>query len=374
MKWHNFKKCIGAVLVGVLVIYIPMQAAGYIQTKKVKYESNYIYYNGSPKYISEEPILIDGVTYLPVRAFGNLIGFDVDRKGNNAVLEVNTRPGYTSDLSLQQQLQSKDYQIKALKNEIENLKLNMGTGNLVDTNKDNYTQTTGTDIIGTELTATKKELERVYGSHFEGIDLDFDVRVSSKKLKVVISYDSARENDNFEDLYERDINNFVKEVCYDVRERHDDITIEGSIVYERTNSSDVTKYKFGYSKSNSISYNSYYGFDIEEIEDVLQKNKSIRIEGYNSAIDIYDTDVRVHDSIEDVFIKLYVDMGTEAITKWNGNLNKDYKLQDSLYDICEDIEDYTLYNVTIDIYQKGVSGKIATYYHESDELYKGSIK
>ena len=69
MQLKNKKKWIVAATVVTLLACIPMQAAGYNKTKTVNYHPVNFYYNGGQKSLSNTPISIDGITYLPARSF-----------------------------------------------------------------------------------------------------------------------------------------------------------------------------------------------------------------------------------------------------------------------------------------------------------------
>ena len=218
------KWAIGLVLTA-LVCQIPAQAA----TKNVQYYSPKFYYNGIQKYLDNGIVVIDGVSYIPIRSFSNAVGVTIDWNHTNNILTVN---GTTShNLSTQMQLQAKDYEIASLKKELEMYKgyhsTNTSTGTTTTTN---YTQTEGTDILGTELTATARALETSYSDYFEDIEFDISLRLSSNKLKVTLTYEDSDANRAFNRLSERKLKTFVEMICEDIRDRHDDIVIDNDVL------------------------------------------------------------------------------------------------------------------------------------------------
>ena len=98
-----------------IAVSLPMQAAGKFQTKKVQYVNPVFYYNGVQKSLSAQPVMIDGTTYLPLRALCDATGFGVQYTGSS--LSV-TSGGLNSTYSMQAELQAKNYEIASLKKEL----------------------------------------------------------------------------------------------------------------------------------------------------------------------------------------------------------------------------------------------------------------
>ena len=242
MKLINFKKFAITVLIGVMAVYIPMEAASYVRNKKVTYEAAGVYYNGERKNLEQMQIVVDDTTYLPARAFGEMLGLSVNKNSGNKNLYITSSSD--SAFSLQEQVKAKDYEIAALKHQINMLKLENPNGTIPGGEYDN--ETNGNDILGTELTATQRYLENMYGDYFEDIDFEYRLYLSGDRLKVDIYYDKEDEDDEFCDLYSSDKERFVKKICQAVRDRHDDIIIDGNIIYDGYR--ELDRYKFTYSK------------------------------------------------------------------------------------------------------------------------------
>lgn len=372
----KLRKSILGIMICTLIGQLPVQAATY--TKKVKYYKPTFYYNGVQKDLNSSVVVIDGVTYVPIRNLSNTLGLDLSWDGSNTLFVNGSNGG---DLSSQMALQAKEYEIASLKKEIERLE---GNGTTKSTNKndktstkESYSQTQGTDILGTELTATARALEDAYEEYFDDIKFDFTVRLSSKKLRVNITYDTSSENKEFNKLSSRELKEFVEEVCEEVRERHDDIAIEGTIKNEDNNS---TKYYFDYSKRDKLSCGKNSDYDRDDdwdddvtavgIETLLSGLTTITIDDYSGTITITDKKADVNESRERISLKVYVDLNDEMKVALNSNqgTNNDSHLKYYMNDFARRIYRDTDYD-DIMIYLYSGSNEVASYDYEADKLY-----
>ena len=363
MKLNNIKKCVLVAVVGVVGVYIPMEAASYVRNKQVTYETGNIYYNGTIKNLGQMPIMVDGITYLPARAFTEMLGLQITKNNANKNLYIDSSNRNDSAFSIQAELDAKEYEIAALKHEINTLRLE-NPSNLGPLGE--YDQTNGTDILGTELTETRRYLDDVYDDYFDDINFEYKLYVSGGKLKVEIYYDRESEDDEFHDLYTSEKKKFVEKICEVIRDKHDNITIEGTIIYKGYR--DLDRYKFNYSREDEIFYKHYNEISKQDILNELKNISSLEIDGYDSKIHIKDKDVDIDHNLEELELDIEVDMSDYQVEKWNNDVgtNTDYKLKDSLKDICEEIYGASYYDVEIDIYQKGTNDIIATYKGEKD--------
>ncbi len=362
MKLNNIKKCVLVVAVGVMGIYVPMEAASYVRNKQVTYDTGNIYYNGTLRNLGQMPVVIDGITYLPARSFAEMLGLQIYKNSSNKNLYIDTKNGTESVFSMQAQLDAKDYEIAALKHEITALKLE--NTNLVPL--EGYDQTDGNDILGTELTETRKYLDDMYNDYFDDIDFEYKLYVSGGKLKVNIYYDRESEDDEFRDLYTSEKKKFAEKICKVVRDRHDNITIEGTIIYEGYR--DIDRYKFTYSKDDKIFYNHYVDLTEKDVLDEIKSISSIQIDSCDSKITINDKDVTINDRQEIITVEIEIDMSDYQIDKWNNDVgtNKDSRLKSSLKDIYNKINDDHYYDIEIEVYQKGDNDIIAKYDYNGD--------
>lgn len=365
-----------AIILCVAMCYIPMQAAGYYQTKNVQYGGVNLYYNGVNQNAATQAVIIDGVTYLPIRAFGNMLGLSLDWNQNTRTVSVQ---GTTDTLlSAQAELRAKDYQIAALTKELEALKNQGVISSTTSSNSssDDYETTSGTDILGSELTATREALENDLSDYFRDIEFDFNLALSSSKLRVTIEIDDSSDYHEFNQLSRSEVKDFMEEVCEDIRERHDDIQIVGTIKYTNSNK---TLYSFNYSKSDYLSYSSssydssydtYY--DEDDLLDIVEETTKLKIEGYRGWVYVEDAKISVNDNRERIIFTLYLDVDDKDIKEaWNDHtgIDNDTTLRSYLKDIAEGLHDETDYeDIQGILIDDDTNNQIGTYDYEDNEI------
>ena len=369
------RKNILAIALCIGICYIPMQAAGYYKTKNVQYGGANFYYNGMYQSAGSQMIIIDGATYMPVKALCNALGLTVNWNQSTQTVSVSGNT-VQSNVSMQSELQAKDYEIASLKKELQKYKKDNIVISSGSNSSNYYSATSGTDILGTEITATRKVLENTYSDYFDDIDLDFSLRLSSSKLRLTISYDTSSENRAFNKLSTKEVKTFIEEICETIRDYHEDIVIQGTIEYD---GSHKAQYDFSYSKRNSISYSTSSSYDDltkSEVIDIVDETSSVKIDGYNSSISIKKVDATVSDSKEYITFKIYLNLTDEAKGIWNQQTgtNNDTVLRSYLKDIAKDISKETNYDIWGEVYTYSNDSLIATYDYGENEIYLYSIK
>lgn len=346
-------------------------------TKKVQYYySPTFYYNGELRNLESSVIMIDGTTYVPARSFSNAVGLNLDwNTGDNTLTVDGASP---SRLSIDAELQAKDYEIASLKKELMNLQQQGNTAiRTIGSRNNHYEQTEGTDILGTELTDTAEDLETEYADYFEDIDLDFSVKLASSKLKVTITYDKTSDNKVFNKLSSREIKLFAQEVCEMVRNHHDKIAIEGVIKYTDTN---TTKYYFEYSKKDKLTYGMdkedilYEEVTASEILSLLKDVTTLTIDDYTGSIAISKMETDVNESRERIKLNVYLELTEDMKNALNANTgyDNDSNLKSCLRDFSRRINRETDYE-DIQVYVYNGSNLIGYYDYEENELKLYSI-
>lgn len=231
-------------------LHLPVWGASKYITKQVQYLNPTFKYNGGYKMLQVKPVKIDDRIYIPIRALGEATGLAVDWRNNE--LEVMNRESVSS-YSMKAEIQDKTAQIRALTQEVEDLKNELGIikGTQVDSHNTSH-QTVGDNISKTELSATRRDLEDFYSDYFTDIDFDFNVSLSSNRVIVSIDYDTSIENKRFQELSTSRIKSFISDVCEEIRMHHGAITIRGTISYK-----DSSQYGFSYSTADRLDYWGY---------------------------------------------------------------------------------------------------------------------
>ncbi|MBE6024527.1 MAG: hypothetical protein E7231_15340 [Cellulosilyticum sp.] len=355
--------------------YIPMQAAGYYVTKNVQYGGVNLYYNGSYQNATAKAVVIDETTYLPVRAFGNMLGINIDWNKNTQTVNVNGIAN--TALSAQAELQAKDYEIAALRKELAELKQE-GVISSTNSSSSSYETTSGNDISSSEVSDTRRALDNTYSDYFSDIDLDFSLSHSSNRLRVNISIDDSSDYREFNKLSRSEVRNFIEDVCEFIRDRHDDIVIVGNIEYDNTNR---YLYSFTYSKSDSLSYSgdSYYNddewSDDYSLQRIIDRTSYVKIDGYSSSIDVKEARLDISDSREYIQVRLYLNITDDMKSAWNRHTGEDNDtvLRSYLRDMAEDLYDETDYDIEIVLYNNSTRNSIGYYQYDDNEIYLYSI-
>lgn len=380
-----------------------MPAYGYTRTQSILYDEAKLNFNNEDKTTVAEPIIIDGITYLPLRAMSNLLGLNIGWNQESKTVSLNA--ALNNDSNLQAELQAKNYEITMLRQELETLrnKTNTSTTNTnttnntitttttnntttsTTTNSNSYNKTYGTDILGTEITATRRMLDDDYSDYFSNLDFDFYVSLSGSRLKILVSVVGTADNREFRRLSNSQIKNFIEDVCEAVRDRHDDIVISGEIENDDTGK---TLYTFSYSKSDRLTYSSdssssysyssdssYYDDDVRrDLERIVNNAGRVYIDDYDSSIGIdkfYVTEM----SSSTIYASMYLDISSSDRAKNAWNINAGYEnnsdLKRYLINFSEDLREN--YNIIYTIYDYRTGTNVGTYNYDSNRINLNTI-
>ena len=266
-----------ALLTVVLVLSFAVGAMGAKTTKQLTaiFRNIELVVNGQLLQTKEEPFIINGRTYVPLRVISEALEAWVDWDEANSSITIKTSSTSDEAEALKIQLIQKDLQIEQLQAEIERLKSGSGSsksdGDLKDLEK--------------ELNDDFRRLEDV---RIDNISLSGD----KDDVDVEIEVDLYRYDDEWEDLKDKEIKSWVEDICKDIQKYFSkDTYVSGEIVDIDSDKTLVTFNKKGTS-SLSISYkDSKYrkGGDktIYEVEDDL-KGEKYTVDGIRFEIDYID--------------------------------------------------------------------------------------
>lgn len=380
----NGKKWL-ALSMSAALLATPIYGAGYSKNQIVQYGGTNLVYNDEDKTDAVQPIVIEGTTYLPIRAMSNLLGLNI---GWSQASKTVTIDGVLStSSSLQAELQAKNYEITMLRRELETLRGQTVTPPSNNTSSSNnsssssYDTTYGTDILGTEITATRRALEDEFSDYFDDIEFDFSLSLSGSRLKLLISIDGTSENREFRRLSSSKVKAFVEDVCEEIRDRHEDIAISGEIENDDTGK---TLYTFSYSKGDNLSFSSSsssdsssssssYSRDEEgikaELERIVTRAGKVYINDYDSSIGIDRFYVReMSDST--IYASLYLDLSSSESAKdaWNRNTgyNNNDELRRQLSNFSDDLKEN--YNIKYTIYDYRSGTTLGTYDYDDNRI------
>lgn len=362
----KYKRICLAFGLGTALCATAVSAANYTRTITATYRNIGVTYNGTQKTLSAEPFLVDGSTYVPLRAVSEIMGANVNWNGATNTVTITNEGGSADNSALQQQLATANYQVTTLQRELETVKKELETYKNQTNNNNN--STSGTDITTSELTATEKFLSDTYADYFSNIYFDFDLTKKGSRLQLEISYSDRTDDKNFLDLREAKITDMLESICADVSSRHKDIDIQGTITYTKN---DIDRATFTYTAKTGR-LRATIGIDEDAITEIVEDNlKKMFIQGYQSC-SVKDIDVDANNSNTTVNVRIYLDASGESFTNaWKVEENRKQiksDFQRDLKALCNKIDDETDYAITVDVYTYNSSTCLATYDYKADSI------
>lgn len=361
----KYKRICLAFGLGTALCATAVSAANYTKTITATYRNIGVTYNGASKTLSAEPFLVDGSTYVPLRAVSEIMGANVNWNGATNTVTITNDANSTDNLALQQQLATANYQVTTLQRELDTVKKELET---YKNQANNNNSTSGTDITTSELTATEKFLADTYSDYFNDIYFDFDLTKKGSRLQLEISYSDRTDDNNFLKLREAKVTDMLESICADVSSRHKDIDIQGTITYTKN---DIDRATFTYTAKTGR-LRATVGIDEDAVKEIVEDNLTkMFIQGYQNC-SVKDIDVDANNSNTTVNVRIYLDASGETFTNaWKNEDNRKQiksDFQRDLKALCNKIDDETDYAITVDVYTYNSSTYLATYDYKNDEL------
>lgn len=315
------------------------------ETKQATYRNIQVTYNGAAQSLSLEPFLIDGSVYVPLRAFGDIVGVNATwAPASNTVILT----GGSSSSSSTAEIAQLTYQNTLLQRQLEEANAKLAKYESGSTNNGSDT-TTGTNITAAQLKDTEDYLNSNFSDYLSSkIDFDFNLSQTASRLNLTISYSTRAENRIFDDLSQRNIEKFIEKVCDNIAVTHKDIEIQGTIEYSNDNTEKVS---FTRSKSAKYTYN--FAFDNEVLAELISDETEDYITlGTIGKLKINETDVVIREVKSIVNAQLYLTTSANNVTAWS-NFTPSQKrnaIKGQLEDIQTVLLDRTGYDVNVTIY------------------------
>jgi hypothetical protein len=353
MRKMNIRKITGITLaLGVTASGVLLQAASVTKTLKAAYNNIAISYNGQIKTLSSEPFSVNGTTYVPLRAVGEIMGSTVNWANNTVYITSQTLP----TVSNEQELAAKNFEIASLKQQLDVAKKEL------ETYKGNGTTPAGENLTTTAVSNTLEDIEDEYEDQYS-VDWEFDLRIVSSRLELTVYY-SSRYDDILEDMTSSKREAFIKSICKDIADNHDGVEIRGTLEDEYKDEEIAT---FKYSTSGSYTYDEEETYSLSDFEEELE-DRYTKIDCFDFDIDIesIELDERYDD---EVHFTLNVDLG-DYVDEWNelGSSSDESDLEYFLDDIEEDITDEFDDYDYVKGYVEDEDGKTIAYYDEDGDV------
>lgn len=359
MSKHYKKLCLVLGLTGILGATAVTAQSG-TQNLQATYRNIRVTYNGVTQNIANEPFLVNGSTYVPLRAIGDIFGANAtwDPASNTVVLAGGSVTNNSDEIT---QL---NYQIAALQKELSeaNAELAQYKANANNSNNSNTSNgsTSGSTITQAQLKETEDYLNKTLYDGLNNVNCAFDLSLSGNQINVTITYDTRTDNNNFKKLSESTIEKFLKRVGDNIAATHKDIAIAGTIEYTNDNQE-----KASFTRSATGKYTYTHDFDQDTLEELLEEetNNYLDFDGISpSSLAISNYDITIRENKSSVYITLYLDSNKTFDTYWGTDETNPHKnqltsrerkdaIEYHLTQIQEAIQDATNdYSVSIDVY------------------------
>ncbi|ATW26016.1 copper amine oxidase N-terminal domain-containing protein [Candidatus Formimonas warabiya] len=293
------KKKIIAIMVAVLVLSLSFSttsfAASISATLNAQFKALKILLNGQQVTMESQPIIVNGSTYLPLRAFANLFNKNVDWNATLQQVTITDKPDNLVT-SLQAQIKEKDNQILVLQTQL------------------------AAKSGGKSLSDMEKQLNRDYEDYEK---MDVSITLSGSTSKITVKVDIGDEDD-WDDLSSTKQTKLLQYIADDLNDEYDDPDISGTVRDGSTTLKTFTVNSSGTVKiSSSSSSLSNFADELEDDYDELGDidKLSISLSGSTSGTITFTVKIK-YSSFEDEWDEL-----------------DDDEIEDFMLDIQGDIED-----------------------------------
>ncbi len=346
---------------GIALSSVMLQAASITKTLKAVYNNIAISYNGQIKKLSTEPFMVNGTTYVPLRAIGEIMGADVSWANNTVYINAKT----ASSTAYEQEIAAKNFENASLRQQLEIARKKIEALEGTGTDGKNLT----TEAIGNTLSKIKSKYKTTYD-----VEWGYDLRVVSGRLEFAVSYDSRYDEADFDKTTAEKRKQFIKDMCYDIAATHKEVEIRGTLKDSKNNLERAT---FKYGQTGSYEYNEAAKFSLADFERELEKNyKVINVIGFSIPID----DIRLEERNNVLTFTLTTSLRPSGTTedyraRWNAlSLDNRRDLGSFLKRIKEDIEhQYSSYDDITGAIRDGSTGSSLGVYEKDEKLYINTV-
>lgn len=242
-----------------------------------------IFSNNQQVQLDVKPFIVDGTTYVPLRALSNIFNKNISWDGTNLKISINDKPNQdaTNMAYLTQQIVEKQNKINELEAKVAQLEAELATTK----------KSTKYDLDDME-----DYLNDEYGKYEK---IGFDIELSGKKndIEVEIYVDLDDYYSKWKALTTSKIEKLIQYIVNDIQENFKDADIEGYIEDSSEDEELVEFYLNARGKLVVDIKDGSYTYDLDELEDYLNRyyNKyegiyfDIELSGDEDDISIYVT-------------------------------------------------------------------------------------
>ena len=304
------KKKILALTISALIFFLSFGTSSYAETiqstLKAQFVTFKILFNGTQVTPTDnegkavQPLLVNGTTYLPIRAFGVLFDKNVDFNNTLKQISISDKPNNEIE-SLKAQIAEKDNQILILQ-----AQLSAKSGNR-------------------SLSIMEDELNDEY-EDYEGLDVN--ITLSGTKSKITVKVDVGSKS-KWNNLSTSKKNKLLQNIVDDLFDEYDKPSISGTVKAGSSTISSFTASSSGKLKLSSGDFSDYEEDlfdDYEDLGDDYFRNDTIVLDYISLEGDEDDLELVIALDLEDFYDENY---------KWS-DLSRG-KITLLAQDICDDI-------------------------------------
>jgi len=296
------KKKVLALTISVLILFLAFGATSYAanvqSTLTAQFKALKILLNGSQVTMESQPIIVNGSTYLPLRAFANMFNKNVDWNASLQQISITDRPD-NEIASLKAKIIEKDNQILILQAQLE------GSEGDIDDLED--------------------QLNDDYGD-YEDFDWTITLSGDEDDIKVKVDVDE----DDWDDLTSTKQTRIIQNICDDIADEFEDADITGDV-----KDSSRTLESFEVKSNGDVEFES--SGDLGDIEDDLNSDSD-----FNELGDIDDLEIVLDGDEDDITFTVEIDYD-EFEDEWDELANSDLvsymnNIQEYILDEIEDTD------------------------------------
>jgi uncharacterized protein YneR len=288
--------------------------------------------------LDTQPFIVDGTTYVPVRALSTLFNKDISWDGSTRTITITDRINPEVE-TLKQQLEGKNFQISQLEAKIKLLETELSKKDSID------------------MDDLENDLNNDYGE-YEDIEFEISLSGDEDDIQVKIYVDLDDYEDEWDDLTSSKKKDFLQDICDDILDVYPDADIEG---YIKDDSSGSKLLSFSTSSSGKVSINSSSTADIDDLEDELDDD-------YYDYFDDIVLSIELEEDDDDITFYVNINYNTYG-DEWDDLSDSQIKtFMAKIYnDIEDEFENSYIEGYVYDTYNKK---NLAKYYKNSS----GTVK
>ncbi len=249
--------------------------------------------NGASVNMNVSPLIIDGTTYVPVRALSDIFEKEVGWNGDTHTVILKDKTN-TTVAALRQQLTLQNIELSSLRSKIE--KLEEENEELEEENEELEEDL---DDDEDDLDDLEDNLNDDY-EDYEDIEFDISLSGDEDDITVRISVDLDEYDDEWDDLSTSDKEDYLQDIVDDILDEYEDADVEGYIRdSSRSSSNKLLTFTVSWDEVDLDMDD-----DLSDLEDELDENYDTYLEDD----DIDDLSIELeYDEDDDIIFYVYID-------------------------------------------------------------------